>query len=239
MVVPSPLRYQCIATLGVIVCAVIITFAGVQGWADVQAAAARRVMQRWDAPGGAGDIHEQQRVLDFLTRARELDPANADHLLALAHLYEWRARSEFAASQAAARDAALAIGYARQAVQHRPASGAAWAQLADMKVLTGEFDTEVLRAMRNAMELAPWDKSVQKRMAAVTLQHAGHLPLELQAALDENLLRTARAQSSVVIALAVRFNAEERVRPLLESERDVQRLDKKVIQRNRATATSP
>ena len=112
------------------------------------------------------------------------------------------------AAQASARTQD-ALARFRRAIEQRPASGYLWAQLALAKLYLGTEDTEMMRAMEHAQELAPKEPIVQQTLLYVGLGMWDRLPVNIRQARLDWIDSSATREPRTVLDLLKHFNRLE------------------------------
>lgn len=154
-----------------------------------------------------------QQVRRYLWLAERLAPFDAEALSDLGALYEARVMATAAGmpvdTGGASGDYRTALDYYRRALALQPTSAMAWGNIALLKVSGGDIDAEFARAARNALALAPWEAAVQSSIAGGGLTVWDRLPGELQADIEQAVLRGVASRSRLMGFTVERFGLVE------------------------------
>ncbi len=151
------------------------------GWADLDALAAQKLLERWERePESRMAQYWWTRGEDLLRQARDLAPRNADYVFSQG-LWQGR-RAEREASQSA-----VALDYRRSAesligdaLGRRPTWAYAWSELAVNRFASDGPDPPTLQAFRRSLQWGPWEADVLRSAAWLSMQAWDRLPGDLQ-----------------------------------------------------------
>lgn len=172
--------------------------------ADVFAHQATRYERRWYAGQTvtATDWLASERSLQ---RALLLSPFNPDYLQARGRLATWSSLSPDA-DRLPPPDAGLPA--LRTSLQLRPRWPYAWAELAMVKALAGEFDAEFERSLARAERFGPWERPVITRLLTIYFQYWSQLtPTQQMRALDLLARAVTLEEEMVGVALTLGLNS--------------------------------
>ncbi len=144
----------------------IIIVAGSFEYADIHAQRAYLLMDSWEKEKNVRSLKELKTAYRHLSIACKYNPFSADYITELGQLYEWIAYTLSLPVDKQKSMLRAKLQYKR-AVAMRPTWPHAWANLAYSKMMCGEFDEEMEKAIRAALQYGPWDKGVQRKIAFV------------------------------------------------------------------------
>ena len=181
-----------------------IKISGSWGLADVERQKARTFIEQWENDFESFREEDWNKVVSYAKAAVDKDPGNPDLLFLMGNVYEWNAfhpENQYKNNQ----QRKLALEYYRKAVELRPQWPYTWSGIALLKFRMNEFDQEFYLALRNAMELGPWEPRVQSIIAEVglnvwdKLKHTERLPIV------ENIRRGVVMQPQVMLDILNKY----------------------------------
>ena len=181
-----------------------IKISGSWGLADVERQKARTFIEQWENDFESFREEDWNKVVSHAKAAVDKDPDNPDLLFLMGNVYEWNAfhpENQYKNNQ----QRQLALEYYRKAVELRPQWPYTWSGIALLKFRMNEFDQEFYLALRNAMELGPWEPRVQSIIAEVglnvwdKLKHTERLPIV------ENIRRGVVMQPQVMLDILNKY----------------------------------
>lgn len=174
------------------------------GLADIYAFDARSRFQSRLGPKAGPAEADWQAAEQSLRRALALEPDHPDHLDLMARLLELRAMNDGMGKEERVEARQQALADYRQAVALRPAWPYSWAGLMQAKLMAGEIDGEMRRALRQAVELGPWEPAVQLMVAEAGFSAWKHLDAGLRRQVIDNAVRGMQRQPRNMIQSAGR-----------------------------------
>lgn len=139
----------------------VIYWAAQRGLADVVGLEARYQVDRWRAGKFVPDALKLDAIQNDLGKARDLDPANPNLHEDLGRFQAGRVERDNAYDPEVRAMRQQALMRFRQALELRPTSGHAYANVALMKYRLGEIDQEFSQSLQQAMRRSPWEPQVQ------------------------------------------------------------------------------
>ena len=118
------------------------------------------LQERIARTGEPADAREVASLVDAFLLAQRFEPGNPGIPEQLGALYALKVR-DGGASDVIHNQGANALEQFSRAVEMRPSSPYAWANLARIKYDQGQVDDVFYRALDNAMRLGPWEREVQ------------------------------------------------------------------------------
>ena len=188
---------------------------------------ARVWMERWEKDGKVGGDWQWEQACSRLLLARRLNPLKADYHADFGHLMAWGAWSRFPDRDGCAGGRPGAeLAYAKS-IDARPGWGYAWASFAENRLLQGKSDAPFLHALEMSIVLAPWEPWVQKKVAWMGMATWNDLPAHLQQLVLESIERTVALGHFPyeIVRLAVQYDWLDRLRPMLQTVRQVQAME--------------
>jgi hypothetical protein len=143
-----------------------IQAAALRGWSDAEYYSARRAIAKWDAPARTPEA-DWRRAQAALEGAYGREPDNPLYAEELGRVHEWRALARAAPDPGARTQLRAALASFRAAARMRPASAAAWANIALVKFRLEEMDYEFYGALDRAERMGPWEPFVQRSLADI------------------------------------------------------------------------
>ena len=181
-----------------------IKISGSWGLADVEYQKARAFVERWENDFESFREEDWNKVVLYAKAAVDKDPDNPDLLSLMGNVYEWNAfHSENQIQNNQQRR--LALEYYRKAVELRPQWPYTWSGIALLKLRMDEFDEEFHSALKNAMELGPWEPRVQKTIAEVGLNAWDKLEYAQRILIVENIRRGVVMQPQVMLDVLKKY----------------------------------
>lgn len=136
--------------------------------ADIYAYQSQRIVDRW-ANGDPVIEAEWLSAKEYLDSALLQDPSHPDYLEDMAQLYHWTILQQGLSGDKLRRNLAIASDFYQQAIQRRPAWPYAWANYALAKAQLRDWDDSFRHALRQAIQLGPWEPAVQKAVVEAGL----------------------------------------------------------------------
>lgn len=198
-----------------------------QGIADLAAGNARGLMARWEVQGHVTGRTQWEVARDRLLLASRLDPLNADYAADLGRLMEWGAWQESPQSTGFIHSRTLANDFYVGAIRRRPTWGFAWAHYAENRLLLGREDDEFRDALGKAIELAPWEPGVQRKVAWMGMATWDRLPPELREMVSQNIERAVQldVHRHEIVRLAAQYDWLDELGSMMRSERQIETMD--------------
>lgn len=189
--------------------------------ADLAGGSARQWLDSWDDTGRITDLRDWNTVHERLLLAGRLAPLSADHAAELGRVLEWRAWQHAPDSPLGAELRQAASRHYGDALLHRPSWGYAWALYAENRLLSGAFDDLFLHALNKAMELAPWEPLVQRKVAWMGMATWNDLPADARSLVKDSISRAMALDvyRYEVIRLAFQYDWLEELRPMVRDDR--------------------
>ncbi len=191
-----------IAVIGTAVLGYAVYASARRGLADWNSMRARHEIAVWAERRTPPPPERLQEAITSLIDALALapnDPALIEHL---GTALELRATASTAGSEMRRISFAAALVYFRRAATLRPSSPYTWANILLAKYRLGQVDNEFFGAMRNALDLGPWEPAVQLIVADTALGAWDKLDSGLRARANENLRRAAVRQANGLARIA-------------------------------------
>lgn len=201
----SPLRrrYRILIALMVIAILGYAVYASAKrGLADWNSMRARHEIAGWAERRATPPPERLQEAITTLIDARALAPNDPILIEHLGTALELRATASPPGSEMRHLSLAAALVYFRKAAALRPGSPYTWANILLAKYRMGQIDNEFFGAMRNALELGPWEPAVQLIVADTALGAWDKLDSGLRARANENLQRAAVRQADGLARIA-------------------------------------
>jgi len=136
-------------------------WAGRRGLSDVVAQEPRYEIDRWRSGKLAPDTIRINAIQAELYKARDLNPGNPNLFEDLGRFHAVRVERGHAYDMAVRESRQQSLTWFRQALERRPTSGHAYANVALMKFRLGEIDQEFSGALEQALLRTPWEPQVQ------------------------------------------------------------------------------
>lgn len=162
-----------------------------RGLADWNSMRARHDVTTWAERRTKPQPERLQEAIDSLIDALERTPNDPTLIEDLGTALQLRAGASAPDSQMRRLAPAAALVYFRKAAALRPSSPYTWANILLAKYSLGQIDDEFFGAMRNALDLGPWEPAVQLIVADASLGVWDRLDANLRTRAIENLRRTA------------------------------------------------
>ncbi|MBE0619351.1 MAG: hypothetical protein IH605_02040 [Burkholderiales bacterium] len=173
-----------------------------RGLADWNSMRARHEIAGWAEHRATPPPERLQEAITTLIDALALAPNDPTLIEHLGTALELRASASAAGSEMRRLSLTAALIYFRRAAALRPSSPYTWANILLAKYRLAQLDNEFFDAMRNALDLGPWEPAVQLIVADVTLGAWDKLDNGLRAHANENLRRAALRQADGLARLA-------------------------------------
>ena len=185
--------------------------------------------------GWIEDASRWNRQVEQLEKASLRNPLDADILILLVRLYQWRAYEQRLWPQVANRTLSQSLRFARLACRRRPSWGLAWATLAVVKNTARQRDKEMIFGINKAIELGPWERQVQHQIVIAGIPSWPWLPAKSRRLLMDVIKVTLKDPKlfNVVIEIAINNEWEEHLRPLIEDNERLLWLLKNQIRKER------
>lgn len=160
-------------------CAAVVLPGALQtAWHDLTLTKPRAMLERATAdqqtPLLLAEAIQIEQALNQAQQQRQ--PAHHQVLDNLATLYTLRTLRAAAVPSVQAYMASMAENYYRQALALRPVNGRAWANIALLRILTGDQGPAYQQALQTALQQAPSDYSVGRSLLLATLPFESQLP---------------------------------------------------------------
>lgn len=196
-----------------------------RGTADIAGVPARVSMGIWEKQNRISSQADWQRAFDGLRFARSINPLNADYSADMGRLLEWQAWRHNPGSIEHTRYREYADRLYRVAAMRRPSWGFGWAHVAENRWLLGYRDGIYLESLHRAMNLAPWEPGVQRKVARVGMASWGSLPDAARAGVRDTVRRALdlAVHSDEIVRLAYQYDWTDELLPLIRtrSQHDV------------------
>jgi len=181
-----------------------IKISGSWGLADVEYQKARAFVERWENDFESFREEDWNKVVSYAKAAVDKDPDNPDVLSLMGSVYEWNTfRPENQRQNNQQRR--LALEYYRKAVELRPQWPHTWNGIALLKFRMDEFDQEFHSALKNAMELGPWEPRVQEIIAEVGLSAWEELDFAMRERIVQNIDRGITMQPILMLNILKKY----------------------------------
>jgi hypothetical protein len=178
------------------------------GLADIYRSEAASLIGEWgwsdDEEGTPAWAWEQTQR--YLWLANRLAPLDAQILNDLGELYELRGSEAPEPDTNSRADLERALGLYRQSLALRPAWPYDWVDVALLKVTREDLDAEFAHALQRALDLGPWQTSVQASIAGGGLSVWDQLPAKLQTRIEHTVARGLLNDSRFMLAVAERYD---------------------------------
>lgn len=181
-----------------------IKISGSWGLADIERQKARAFVEQWENDFESFREEDWNEVVSYAKAAVDKDPDNPDLLSLMGNVYEWNAFHSDNQKQNN-QQRKLALEYYRKAVELRPQWPYTWSGIALLKFRMDELDQEFHSALRNAMELGPWEPRVQKIIAEVGLNAWDKLEQSQRLPIVENIRRGVVMQPRVMMDILKKY----------------------------------
>lgn len=139
------------------------------GLSDIYAHQTVKQLEHWQQEKPE-HIENTRSAMQWIQKARKLDPKNPDLMNYQAQVFEWQARlsSHKEASRELLESAAQLY---RSALSRRPTWPFDWVALLDIKAQLNQFDNEFSQALERSSSLGPWEYPVQLRLVNTGFKH--------------------------------------------------------------------
>ncbi len=221
----------------------LVAWAAAWGWADLRALGPRQAMAGWERQGYVDDGYDWEGAVTRVESARGLNPVSADYVMELARLYEWRAFQQRLTPELAQAHRVRAMTYYQEALRLRPSWGAAWAELAQSRVLSDKGMDETLAALERATVFGPWDSEVHRRVIWIGISRWERLPDGARRQVRQVIQRALEIDTTLqapyfidvfIVETAVHYGWHDQLRGLLTKPAHLKLLDERLQQqRNR------
>jgi hypothetical protein len=137
---------------------------------------------------------EVRQYIEMFATAKSLTPNDPRLLARGARLHRWHAwihRDDDSRYQESLQQA---LEEYRQSLRARPGWPYTWLDFASTKARAGEFDTEFQSAFANALELGPWEMSIQREIGQLGLAHWRKISEENRQRMEQNLINAMSLQ---------------------------------------------
>ncbi|NKC13374.1 MAG: hypothetical protein GKR94_14625 [Gammaproteobacteria bacterium] len=139
------------------------------GIADLSAQPAKNFLRDLHDYRAEVSAEQWSQAIAGLDTAIRTNPLSAHYKAERARLLEWRSWNGDIDSKRSLRWRAAAVAEFRRAIASRPTWGIAWAELAQCAALLDGLTAEVRAALERSVELAPWDRAVQRKILWIGL----------------------------------------------------------------------
>ena len=157
----KPTPGKVVAALFIPVLLYLTYIAACQGLADIYYRPVKNIIERWQQEKVVLKDEDWDRLQQKLETALRFDPDNPDINHAYGTVLQGRYIDLFPEDPVAQPARRLAADYYRLAIKRRPTWPYTWADLALMKYRLGELDEEYSHALHTAIQMGPWEPSVQ------------------------------------------------------------------------------
>jgi hypothetical protein len=108
-----------------------------------------------------------------------------------------------------------------EAINKRPSWGFGWARLAQNRLLQGLEDPIYLYSLQKAMDLAPWEPAVQRKVAWMGMASWSSLPESMRSDVRSTVQRALELStfSDEVVRIAIQYDWTEELIPMLRTQR--------------------
>lgn len=141
------------------------------GIAAVHAYPAKNMLGKWSKQRLVLQQHDWHLLQSRLTQSLAYDSAVPELLTDLGNAYESAVFYSPIGDSSANTSRNFARQYYLQALSIRPGWPYSWADLARIKYMLNEIDSEFYEALQHAAMLGPWEPSVQLTVAEIGLHH--------------------------------------------------------------------
>ena len=183
-------------------------------------------MKTWAGQRHVSNIRQWDNAYSRLLLAHRLNPLNADYSADLGGLMEWKAWRHAPDDPEYIRDRANSEFFYAKAIRARPGWGYAWANFAENRLLQGKSDGKFLHAIEMAIDYAPWEPWVQKKVAWMGMATWNELPDRMRPMVKESIRRTVDLEifHYEIVRLAIQYNWLDHLRPMLHTDRQLKAL---------------
>ena len=181
-----------------------IKISGSWGLADIERQKARAFVEQWENDFESFRVEDWNEVVSYAKAAVDKNPDNPDLLFLMGNVYEWNAFHPDNQKQNN-QQRKWALEYYRKAAELRPQWPYTWSGIALLKFRMDELDQEFHSALRNAMELGPWEPRVQKIIAEVGLNAWDKLEQSQRIPIVENIRRGVVMQPRVMMDILKKY----------------------------------
>lgn len=219
--VPSQVRSRLIAAVASSISFSLCLIAIVYCIAALANGSARSWMAVWEDNGRLSNLAEWHAARDRLRFAVRLTPLNADYAADLGRLMEWAAWRHGPDDERGIQFRRAAVVQYSKVALRRPSWGYGWAHLAESRLLGEGADAGFRHALLKAIELAPWEPQVQRKVAWLGMAAWGELPPDLRDLVRHNVSRAVSldVHRDEIIRLAFQYEWLDQLRPMLKNER--------------------
>ncbi|NRB42246.1 MAG: hypothetical protein HRU20_27885 [Pseudomonadales bacterium] len=158
-------------------------------------------------------LDDYKAALGGAEKALLTQPLKAEYMRHLAMIHDWYVLSGDKSAAEYGEAKKMALIYFRAAAEARPLWPAGWFDLALAKARQQERDAEFNAALIKALELGPWDESVQTGAADLSFILYSRVKLQVKMAMQLNWRRMAQHQPGVLLRLAATYKALDKVCP--------------------------
>ncbi|RTE65219.1 hypothetical protein EH243_13330 [Amphritea opalescens] len=189
---PPSSKQRLLITLPLIIalCAAIFYSVSI-GFADLYGYSPRQHLKHWQKTGHTPTPDELEQALSSIHTAISKDPRNAEYRDMQGLLNYYQAINSYQQG-----DQALFIEYTQQALASyqqatrlRPNWPYSWANLALMKAMLQQYDSEYAQALTQAMAFGPWENDVNIVVAEAGMLGWFQLNSQIQDSLIKNIER--------------------------------------------------
>jgi len=192
----------------------------VRGAADLASVPARVAMADWERQQQIGTEEDWERAYNGLRFARSVNPSSADYSADLGRLLEWRAWRHTPGSTEHVMYREHADRFYRNAIRQRPSWGFGWAHLAENRLLRGLLDESYLLSLQKAMDLAPWEPGVQRKVARMGMASWGSLPESVRSDVRDTVQRALdlSVYADDIVRFAFHYEWTHELLPLIRTQ---------------------
>jgi len=180
-------------------------------------------MSEWERQGTVANLEQWEIALDRQLLARRLNQLNADYSADLGRLMEWRSWQMRPGSEDFAKSRDLAEDFYIEAISKRPSWGFGWAHYAENQLLRRRTGREFRTALSRAIELAPWEPGVHRKVAWMGMATWDQLPPDLRERVKDNIERAVQldVHRHEIVRLAVQYDWLPHLRPMMRTKRQM------------------
>lgn len=201
--------------------------------ADLAGVTARVTMRRWEKGLQLDSLQDWDTAFRRLALSRRLNPLNADDSADVGHLLEWRSWALPPADPERHELLLRARRFHVEAIDKRPSWGFAWAHYAENRLLSESPDEQFVAALHNAMQLAPWEPGVQRKVAWMGMAAWSVLPKATRSMVEESIGRSVELEPrpDELVRLAIQYGWLDRLAPMMRTPRASAALERVLGQR--------
>jgi tetratricopeptide (TPR) repeat protein len=130
---------------------------------------AKQFERSWESTAGVSDIKDWETAREHIERALALNSGNPDTWLRAGRIYEWYGFTPLPDADLRIKNLRNARDAVDEALMLRSHDGYALSARAVVKVRSGQADGSLSMDIVTALQLAPWETTVQERLAMAGL----------------------------------------------------------------------